>query len=314
MLATFITHDMCKQHLMPAHHPECPDRVDVINNQLMASGIDGLLLHKQAQLVTDEQILQVHSAEHLQRLMQAQPAEGIVFFEDDVYLSPNTLIAARYAAGAALLGVELVMQNTTDVVFCNVRPPGHHAEKNRAMGFCIFNNIAIAARHALNQYGVERIAILDFDVHHGNGTQDIFLNDERVLFCSSFQYPFYPNTPIDDMPAHIINVPLKAGCRSEAFREAITKHWWPAIEIHKPKLIFISAGFDAFIDDDMSSVQLVEQDYLWISQQIRQYMDKSKHNAENEQCKGIISSLEGGYDLPSLGRCVVQHIKGMAKL
>lgn len=314
MLATYITHDICKQHFMPEHHPECPARMDVIDNQLMASGIDGLLLHKQAQFATDEKILQVHSSEHLLRITQSQPEHGIVCFDDDVYFSPSTLIAARYAAGAAALGVDLVMQNKTDVVFCNVRPPGHHAEKNRAMGFCIFNNIAIAAQYALNQYGLTRVAILDFDVHHGNGTQDIFLDDERVLFCSSFQYPFYPNTPIDDMPAHIINVPLKAGCRSDAFREAITQNWWPALEAHKPQLIFISAGFDAFIDDDMSSLQLVEQDYLWISQQIRKYMDKSKQNSEHEQCKGIISSLEGGYDLPSLGRCVVQHIKGMAKL
>lgn len=313
MLATYITHDICKQHFMPEHHPECPERMDVIDNQLRASGIDGLLLQQQALPATDEQILRVHSAEHLARLTKAQPAQGTVLFCDDVYLSPQTLTAARYAAGAALMGVDLVMQNKTDVVFCNVRPPGHHAERNRAMGFCLLNNIAIAAKHALDHHGVERIAILDFDVHHGNGTQDIFLNDERVLFCSSFQYPFYPDTQIDDMPAHILNVPLKAGCRSEAFREAI-QDWWPTLAAHKPQLIFISAGFDAFIDDDMSSVQLVEQDYFWVSRQIRHYVDESKNNSEDEQCKGIISSLEGGYDLPSLGRCVVQHIKGMAKL
>jgi len=314
MLATYISQDLCKQHLMPEGHPECPQRLDVINNQLMASGIDGLLLHKQAPMVTNEQILSVHTADYLARLTQAQPSAGIVFFDDDVYLSPNTLTAARYAAGAALLGVDLVMQHKTNAVFCNVRPPGHHAEKNCAMGFCIFNNIAIAAKHALDIYGLERIAILDFDVHHGNGTQDIFLHDPRVLFCSSFQHPFYPNTDIDHVPAHIINVPLNAGCRSDAFRNAICQYWWPALAIHKPQLIFISAGFDAFIDDDMSSVQLVEQDYFWISQHLRQYMDKSQQNAQHEQCKGIISSLEGGYDLPSLGRCVVQHIKGIAKI
>ncbi len=313
MLATYISHDLCKQHLMPEHHPECPTRIDVIDNQLMASGIDGLLLQQQAKPATDEQILQVHTKEHLQGLTQAQPAQGIAFFDDDVYLSPQSLAAARYAAGAPVLGVDLVMQAKTNVVFCNVRPPGHHAEKNRAMGFCLLNNIAIAAQYALTHYAIDRIAILDFDVHHGNGTQDIFLGDDRVLFCSSFQYPFYPGTPVDDMPAHILNVPLNAGCRSEAFREAI-QGWWPALAAHKPQLIFISAGFDAFIDDDMSSVQLVEQDYFWISQKIRAYMDESKKNSEPEQCKGIISSLEGGYDLPSLGRCVVQHIKGMAKL
>lgn len=313
MLATYITHDLCKQHLMPEHHPECPSRMDVIDNQLMASGIDGLLLHRQAQLATDEQILNVHSSAHLEKITRAVPEQGIVFYDNDVYLSPLSVTAARYAAGASILAVDMIMQQKTDVVFCNVRPPGHHAEKNRAMGFCLFNSLAIAAQHAMTVCGIERIAILDFDVHHGNGTQEIFLDDERVLFCSSFQYPFYPNTPIDDMPSHIINVPLKAGCRSEEFREAI-QSWWPALAAHKPQLIFISAGFDAFIDDDMSSVQLVEQDYFWISKKIRGYMDESKSNPESEQCKGIVSSLEGGYDLPSLGRCVVQHLKGLAKL
>lgn len=314
MLATYISHDDCKLHLMPEGHPECPARLAVIDNQLMASRIDGLLMHRQAPAATDAQILRVHSADYLAQLEQAVPAEGLRFFDDDVYLSPRTLDAARYAAGAAALGVDLVMQGKTHVVFCNVRPPGHHAERARAMGFCIFNNIAIAARQALDVHGLQRVAILDFDVHHGNGTQDIFLHDERVLFCSSFQHPFYPNTPIDDMPAHIVNVPLSASCRSEEFRRAISDTWWPALRRFKPQLILISAGFDAYIDDDMSSVSLVEQDYEWISRAIRQYMDDSRALPADDHCLGIVSSLEGGYDLPSLGRCVVQHIKALARL
>ncbi len=182
------------------------------------------------------------------------------------------------------------------------------------MGFCIINNIAVAAAHALEHYGLTRVAIIDFDVHHGNGTQDIFFNDARILFCSSFQYPFYPHTNIDDVPAHIINTPLPATCRSQGFRDAITAQWLPALKQFKPQMIFISAGFDAYIDDDMSSISLVEQDYGWITQELRKLMEESKSVAPPDQCHGIVSVLEGGYDLLGLGRCAVAHIKALAKI
>lgn len=314
MIATLISHPDCHNHYMPAGHPECPERIDAIANQLLANGIDALLYQREAPAVTDEQLLRVHSAEHLQKIAQATPQAGSHFYTDDVYLSPGTHSAARHAAGAAVLGVDMVMRGETDAVFCNVRPPGHHAERMRAMGFCIFNNIAVAAAHALDVYGLERVAIVDFDVHHGNGTQDIFFNEPRVLFCSSFQYPFYPNTNIDDVPAHIINTPLPATCRSEGFRAAVSESWFPALENFKPQLILISAGFDAYIDDDMSSISLVEQDYFWITQQLRKLMDDSKKLESEQQCKGIVSTLEGGYDLLGLGRCAVAHIKALAKL
>ncbi|MEN0037171.1 MAG: histone deacetylase family protein [Cellvibrio sp.] len=314
MIATLISHPDCHNHYMPAGHPECPERIDAIANQLLANGIDALLYQREAPAVMDEQLLRVHSAEHLQKIAQAIPATGSHFYTDDVYLSPGTYSAARHAAGAAVLGVDMVMRGETDAVFCNVRPPGHHAERIRAMGFCIFNNVAVAAAHALDAYGLERVAIVDFDVHHGNGTQDIFFNEPRVLFCSSFQYPFYPNTNIDDVPAHIINTPLPATCRSEGFRVAISESWFPALENFKPQLILVSAGFDAYIDDDMSSISLVEQDYFWITQQLRKLMDDSKKLAPEQQCKGIVSTLEGGYDLLGLGRCAVAHIKALAKL
>ena len=314
MIATLISHPSCHQHHMPTGHPECPERIDAITNQLMASGIDGLLYQREAPVATDEQLLRVHTAEHLHAITRAIPSEGIYTLGDDIFLSPQTLRAARHAAGAAIMGVDMVMRGETDAVFCNVRPPGHHAERARAMGFCIFNNIAIAAAHALSVYGLERIAIVDFDVHHGNGTQDIFLNDSRVLFCSSFQYPFYPNTNIDNVPAHIINTPLPATCRSEGFRTAISDTWLPALKQFEPQLIFISAGFDAYIDDDISSISLVEQDYYWVTQHMRSLMDESKQLAPEQQCKGIISVLEGGYDLLGLGRCAVAHIKALAKL
>ena len=313
MLATYITHASCHQHQMPSGHPECPERLDAINNQLLLSGLDALVQHRQAPEVTDEQLLRVHTAAHIQKITRAIPAEGIIFFADDVYLSPNTLTAARHAAGAGVMAVDMVMAKQTNAVFCGVRPPGHHAERAAAMGFCLFNNIAVAARHALDAHGLQRVAIVDFDVHHGNGTQDIFLDDPRVLFCSSFQYPFYPNTEIDDVPAHILNVPLPASCRSEGFRRAV-KPWISRLLEFKPQLIFISAGFDAYINDDMSSVSLVEQDYFWITQQLRMLMDASKTLPTDEQCRGLVSMLEGGYDLDGLGRCVVAHIKALANL
>lgn len=180
MIATLISHTSCHQHHMPAGHPECPERLDVIANQLMASGLDALLYHREAPAATDEQLLRVHTVQHIQQVALATPSTGIHFFADDVYLSPQSLVAARHAAGAPVLGVDMVMSDQTDAVFCNVRPPGHHAERARAMGFCVFNNIAVAAAHALETYGLTRIAIVDFDVHHGNGTQDIFLDDRSL--------------------------------------------------------------------------------------------------------------------------------------
>jgi acetoin utilization deacetylase AcuC-like enzyme len=315
MIATLITHPACHDHTMPAGHPECPERLDAINNQLLASGIDSLIYHRESPAATDEQLFRVHNKDYVQRLEQAVPREGIIRFADDIYLSPGTMTAARHAAGAGILGVDMIMAGETDAVFCNVRPAGHHAERARAMGFCIFNNIAIAAEHALAVHSLKRVAIVDFDVHHGNGTQDIFLQESRVLFCSSFQHPFYPLTAIDDVPGHIINIPLPATTRSENFRAAIAEKCLPILIEYKPQLILISAGFDGHIDDDMSSIRLVEQDYVWITQQLRQIMDESKKCPDTaEQCRGIVSMLEGGYDLPALGRCAMMHIKAMAKL
>lgn len=314
MLTAFISHASCHDHQMPDGHPECAARLDAISNQLLASGVDALLNHRDAPAVTDEQLLRVHTAEHIQHITRSMPQSGVHFFTDDVFLSPSTLTAARHAAGAGVHAVDMIMRGETDAAFCNVRPPGHHAERARTMGFCLFNNIAVAAAHALHAYGLDRVAIVDFDVHHGNGTQDIFLDDERVLFCSSFQHPFYPHTEIENVPPHIINTPLPATCRSEGFRNAICETWFPALEQFKPQIIFISAGFDAYIDDDMSSISLVEPDYGWITRHLRQQMDASRNFPVQDQCKGIVSMLEGGYDLLGLGRCVLAHIKALGKL
>ena len=293
---------------MPDGHPECPARLEAIHNQLLSSGLDFVLGERDALEVTDAQLARVHDPQYLHWLNTHLPTEGIVSLGDDIFLSAQSLVAARYAAGSGAQGVDLVMQGTTKVVFCNVRPPGHHAERARAMGFCLYNNIAVAAYHALDAYGLKRVAIVDFDVHHGNGTQDIFLDEPRVLFCSSFQHPFYPDTDIDVKRPNIVNVPLPATTKGPEFQQAISEHWLPALEDFAPELILVSAGFDAHLLDDMSSVSLTEQDYQWVSEQLRAYVD------EHEQCRGIVSMLEGGYDLPALGRSVVAHVKAMAKL
>jgi len=293
---------------MPDQHPECPERLEAIHNQLLSSGLEFVLTERDAVAATDAQLARAHEPQHLQWLESQLPEAGIVSLGDDIFLSPNSLIAARYAAGSGAQGVDLVMQGTTKVVFCNVRPPGHHAERARAMGFCLYNNIAVAAYHALDAYGLKRVAIVDFDVHHGNGTQDIFLDEPRVLFCSSFQHPFYPNTDIAVERPHLVNVPLPATTRGAEFQQAISDHWLPALEQFAPELILISAGFDAHLLDDMSSISLTEQDYQWVSEQLRAYVD------QHEPCRGIVSMLEGGYNLPALGRSVVAHVKALAKL
>jgi acetoin utilization deacetylase AcuC-like enzyme len=196
------------------------------------------------------------------------------------------------------------MENKISHVFCPVRPPGHHAERNRAMGFCIFNNVAIAAYHAINHWGLHRIVIVDFDVHHGNGTEDIVKDDERILFCSSFQHPYYPGTGADSKAPNVINVPLPKLTDGPAFREAVMEKWVPRIETFAPELILISAGFDGHRDDDMAQFNLLEQDYGWITRQLSQLATLSAK-------KRIVSCLEGGYDLHALARSVEAHLRAL---
>ncbi len=203
-----------------------------------------------------------------------------------------------------MLGTELVLNGEAENAFCAVRPPGHHAEARRAMGFCLFNNIAIAVRHALEVYGLQRVAIVDFDVHHGNGTETILGADERVLFCSSFQHPSYPHTPLIEQHPRLIHVPLAAGSGSQVFRERIEQKWLPALEAFQPQMIFVSAGFDGHVEDEMSSLQLRDDDYAWVSalicEQARQYADGR-----------LVSLLEGGYALHALGRSVALHLRAL---
>ena len=307
MTTAFITHRDCWLHDMGAHHPECPERLSAINDRLIAAGLDMYLSFYDAPLATLEQIERVHPPEYVRGIAESAPQSGIVHLDPDTAMSAGTLQAALRSAGAGVLATDLVMSGEVENAFCCVRPPGHHAERAKAMGFCFFNNVAIAATHALEVHGLERVAVVDFDVHHGNGTEDIFSNDSRVLMVSTFQHPFYPYTGTDAPAANMINVPVPAGTRGEGFREAVTQAWLPALRHFAPEAIFISAGFDAHYEDDMASLGLVEADYAWVTQQIKAVAAESAQNR-------IVSMLEGGYDLSALGRSVTTHVKVLADL
>jgi acetoin utilization deacetylase AcuC-like enzyme len=292
---------------MGEHHPECPERIHAIEDQLIASGLFGFLQHYEAPEATLEQLLRVHDAAYVESIKSAAPHQGSVELDGDTRMNPFTYPAALRAAGAVVMGVDLVMAGKVENAFCNIRPPGHHAEKAQAMGFCIFNSIAVGAAHALAVHGLSRVAIADFDVHHGNGTEHIFHDDPRVMLCSTFQHPFYPYGGADSGNDHIINVPLAAGAGSLEFREAVTKHWLPALEKFRPELLLISAGFDAHREDDMSMLRFVDADYGWVTEQL-------KHIAEQHCQKRIVSALEGGYELHALGRSAMAHIKELSGL
>jgi acetoin utilization deacetylase AcuC-like enzyme len=292
---------------MGAHHPERPERLGAIEEQLIASGVGAQLARFEAPLATDEQLARVHPLEYVRAIRDAAPGQGTVHLDPDTAMNPWSLKAALRAAGAAVLAVDLVLKNQHPAVFCSVRPPGHHACRTRPMGFCIFNNVAIAARHAIHEHHLERVAIVDFDVHHGNGTEDIFEGDEHVLMVSTFQHPFYPYSGTEGPAANMVNVPLAAGSGSREFRKAVSDAWVPALEEYRPELVIFSAGFDAHMEDDMAMLRLADADYGWVTEQVKAIADR--------HAKGrIVSMLEGGYSLPALGRSAVQHIRVLAGL
>jgi acetoin utilization deacetylase AcuC-like enzyme len=307
MTTAFISHPDCLKHDMGAGHPEQPARLAAIEDQLIASGIDGVLQRYEAPLVTDEQLARVHPKAYVQAIRDAAPETGRVHLDPDTAMNPHTLNAALRAAGAAVLGVDLVMKNKHSSAFSSVRPPGHHACKARPMGFCIFNNVAVAARHAIHEHGIERVAIIDFDVHHGNGTEEIFEGDPHVLMASTFQHPFYPYSGTDMPASNMVNVPLAAGAGSQQFREAVTRHWLPALGEFEPELVLFSAGFDAHIEDEMAMLQLRDADYRWVTEQVKAVADRHAGGR-------MVSMLEGGYALSALGRSVVQHLRVLAGL
>lgn len=306
MTIAYITHHDCQLHDMGDHHPEQPARLGAINDRMIATGLERLLHHFDAPRATREQLLLAHSAEYIDAVFAATPQEGLAWLDADTAMNNHSLDAALHAAGAGVMAVDLIMQNQVQQAFCAIRPPGHHAERNRAMGFCIFNNIAIAAYHALHAHGLKRVAIIDIDVHHGNGTEDIVSGDERILFCSSFQHPFYPFCGADSTAANVINVPLPARTDGVGYRSAVQPAWMPRLAEFAPEIIFISAGFDAHRADDMAHFNLVEADYTWIT---RRLCDQARESAHGR----IVSMLEGGYNLHALGLSVEAHVKAFLK-
>lgn len=302
MSTAYITHPACLMHDMGAGHPESPARIQAIEDQLIASSLLHFLERVDAPLASREELARVHEPDYIEAVFARAPDTGLVYLDPDTAMNPHSLEAARRAAGAAVLATDMVISGRVENAFCNIRPPGHHAESMRAMGFCIFNNVAVGVAHALEKHGLQRIAIADFDVHHGNGTEEIFRADPRVMLCSTFQHPYYPYLGADSGNEHIINVPLPAGTGSMAFREAVTKNWLPAIEQFRPGMLFVSAGFDAHRDDDMAGFNLVEADYAWVTRQLVDIAAKF--------CgRRIVSVLEGGYNLHALGRCALAHLK-----
>jgi acetoin utilization deacetylase AcuC-like enzyme len=305
MSAAFITHPDCLKHEMGAHHPEQPARLSAIEDQLIASGVAPYLARYEAPLATDEQLARVHPIEYVRAIRDAAPSRGTVHLDPDTAMNPHSLNAALRAAGAAVLATDLVLKDEVKTAFCAVRPPGHHACRARPMGFCIFNNVAVAARHALEAHGLERVAIVDFDVHHGNGTEDIFEGDEQVLMASIFQHPFYPYSGTDNPASNMFNVPLAAGSGARELREAVTETWLPALDDFKPELVIFSAGFDAHAEDDMAMLRFTDADYAWVTRQVKQVAERYAQGR-------MVSALEGGYALSALGRSVVQHMRVLA--
>lgn len=295
----------CLSHDLGPAHPENPDRLYAIEDQLLASGVDLLCQHAEAPAISQQALARVHDAEYVQQLFErGQLKNGIDWLDEDTGLMAHTLQAARQAAGACCAAVDYVMAGPGRQGFCLVRPPGHHAEHGQAMGFCMFNNIVLAAQRAIDKYQLKRIAIVDFDVHHGNGTEQLVAGRPEVLLFSSFEHPLYPHSGCEPQADNIITAPLPAGADGDAFRAAVSP-WLDKLEAFQPQLILISAGFDGHAEDPMAHLRLTEDDYKWISYELRQLADR--------HCQGrIVSSLEGGYDPSALGRSVVAHLKGLS--
>jgi len=315
MTIGIIGHYRCGEHNKDDNHPENGKRLTAISDQLIRSGLDYVVRQFDANPIDKSLISLAHTQDYINFVFDNAPTkdgESFAVGEDSI-MDSKTLTSILLSAGAVIDGVDLVMNKTLSSAFCTTRPPGHHAEHNKGMGFCYFNNIAIAAAYAKQKYNLKRIAIVDFDVHHGNGTEDIVKNyfptvDDTAegcyLFCSTYQYPFYPFDITESNTPPVINTPLAATSKGDTFRKAISEHWLPALNKFKPEIIFISAGFDAHIEDEMSQLCLTESDYRWVTDELRV--------VAQEHAQGrIVSVLEGGYSLNALGRSVVAHINGL---
>ena len=303
----FITHPSCLQHEMGPGHPECPDRLTAIADQLIASGLDAHVTRYEAPRASVEQVARVHDRRYIDAIEAASPASGLRYLDPDTALNPQSVPAAFHAAGAVVHAVDLVCGGKHRNAFCAVRPPGHHAESRRAMGFCIFNSVAIGAAHALAVHGLSRVAIVDFDVHHGNGTQDIFWSDPTVMYCSTHQMPLFPGTGASgERGEHdtIVNAPLASEDGSAKFRAAFENLILPQLQKFSPELIVISAGFDAHYRDPLASLNVKAEDFGWVT---RKLMDTANASAGGR----VVSVLEGGYDLQGLKESVAEHVTAL---
>ena len=300
------SHPCCIQHETPDGHPERSDRLTHLLTHLTNTGFTQDHPVLEAPPIEATKIAQAHHPNLLERLAQSVPERGLTSLDQDTWMGSSSLLAALQAAGSVWQGVIDVVAGAETRVFCAVRPPGHHAEFDSPMGFCLLNSVAIAAINALSLPAVERVAILDFDVHHGNGTVDLCRHHPDILVCSSFQHPHYPHRFHDLVSENIVNTPLEAGASGDDFRRAITNSWWPAIEAHQPNLIFVSAGFDAHRADPLAQINLVEADFAWVTTGIAALANQFADGR-------IVSTLEGGYDLEALANSVLAHLQALAK-
>ena len=307
MTTLLFTHDSALHHVTPDGHPERVDRIRAIN-QILGTASFGELVRREAPLGRDEDILRAHTKDHLRRIRSVAPAEAFEYLDADTPMSPGTLEAALRAVGAATAAVDAVFMGEADNAFCALRPPGHHAESNRAMGFCFFNQAAIAAHYARARHGAERVAVVDFDVHHGNGTQDIFWSEPDLFYGSTHQMPLYPGTGStgETGAGNIFNAPLRAGDGGEQFRQAMGTVILPALDAFAPDLVIVSAGFDAHHRDPLGSLQLTEEDFAWITLQLME-------TAEIHAGGRVVSVLEGGYDLQGLAASTGIHVQALMR-
>lgn len=304
MTTAFITHPDTLLHIMDGNHPESPARITAIKNTLIQQGIYQQLAVYEAPAASDSQLARVHHPDYIKQIRALSPKAGLVRLDADTAMGPMSLSATLHASGAAILATDLVMQGKADNAFCCTRPPGHHAGRANSAGFCIFNHIAVGVAHAIAQYKVQRVAIIDFDVHHGDGTEDIFKHNPHVMLCSTFQHPFYPHRGFDTRTKTMINVPLAANANGKDYQQAFNHEFLPALTQFKPEIIFVSAGFDAHAQDPLAGMNLVEEDYTWITQFI-------KRVAQTHAQGRIVSLLEGGYHLPALAQAVRAHITAL---
>ncbi len=299
----FISHPDTLLHVMDGSHPESPARITAIKNAVLASKLK--LQFYDAPAASKAQLIRVHNKDYVDEIFSIAPKAGLVRLDGDTAMGPMSLSAVLHASGAVILATDLVLSNKVNNAFCCIRPPGHHAGKSNSAGFCIFNHVAVGVAHAMAQYNIKRVAIIDFDVHHGDGTEDIFKDNPNVMLCSTFQHPFYPYRGADTRSKNMVNLPLPAKSSGDAFKKVFEAEIKPALETFKPELVYISAGFDAHINDPLADLALSTEDYAWITEFIKKIV--------NNCCNGrIISSLEGGYHLPSLSESVLAHVKSLA--